>query len=135
MERFINIHVRKLPEGVYLATSEDIQGLVAQGRTATETLEIAFQAVESLIEKPVFVDNGHNSRFKYLSESLDAAILQKAARLVSGLNAALVLLENGFIQELGVIFRTLDEFFQDIIFLLSARSKEILSDYSESIFI
>ncbi len=41
MEKIINIHIEKLPEGVYLATSDDIQGLVAQGRTATEALEIA----------------------------------------------------------------------------------------------
>ena len=32
----INIHIEKLPEGIYLASSEDIQGLVAQGRTASE---------------------------------------------------------------------------------------------------
>ena len=41
MERLVNIHIEKLPEGVYLATSDDIQGLVAQGRTVNETLEIA----------------------------------------------------------------------------------------------
>ena len=41
MERIINIHIEKLPEGLYLATSSDIQGLVAQGRTIWETLEIA----------------------------------------------------------------------------------------------
>ena len=28
MEQIINIHVEKLPEGVYLATSEDVPGLV-----------------------------------------------------------------------------------------------------------
>ncbi len=38
MEGTIQIHIEKLPEGVYLATSDDIQGLVAQGRTITETL-------------------------------------------------------------------------------------------------
>ncbi|HRU39966.1 MAG TPA: DUF1902 domain-containing protein, partial [Candidatus Goldiibacteriota bacterium] len=27
MERIINIHVEKLPEGVYLATSKEVQGL------------------------------------------------------------------------------------------------------------
>ncbi len=32
MERVLNIHIEKLPEGVYLATSESVQGLVAQGR-------------------------------------------------------------------------------------------------------
>ena len=49
MEGTIQIHIEKLPEGVYLATSDDIQGLVAQGRTITETLEIARDVVEKLI--------------------------------------------------------------------------------------
>ena len=39
-----------MPEGVYLANSEDIQGLVAQGRTATEALEIARDVARKLIE-------------------------------------------------------------------------------------
>ncbi|HWF62716.1 MAG TPA: hypothetical protein VN666_20750 [Nitrospira sp.] len=33
MERIVNLHIEKLPEGVYLATSDVIQGLVVQGRT------------------------------------------------------------------------------------------------------
>jgi predicted RNase H-like HicB family nuclease len=37
MEHLINVHIEKLPEGVYPATSEDVQGLVAQGRTVAET--------------------------------------------------------------------------------------------------
>jgi hypothetical protein len=27
MEKILNIHIEKLPEGVYLATSDDVQGL------------------------------------------------------------------------------------------------------------
>ena len=50
MEGTIQIHIEKLPEGVYLATSDDIQGLVAQGRTITETLEIARDIVKELME-------------------------------------------------------------------------------------
>lgn len=50
MERIVNIHIEKLPEGVYLATSDNIQGLVAQGRTLTETLEIARDIAKKLIE-------------------------------------------------------------------------------------
>ena len=50
MEKIINIHVKKLPEGVYLATSEDMPGLVAQGRTVTEALEIARDVARKLIE-------------------------------------------------------------------------------------
>ena len=49
-ERILHIHIEKLPEGVYLATSDDVQGLVAQGRTVAETLEIARDVARKLIE-------------------------------------------------------------------------------------
>lgn len=50
MEQIINLHIEKLPEGVYLATSDDVPGLVAQGRTVTETLEIARDVARKLLE-------------------------------------------------------------------------------------
>jgi predicted RNase H-like HicB family nuclease len=50
MELAISIRIEKLPEGVYLATSDEIQGLVAQGRTVAETLEIARDVARKLIE-------------------------------------------------------------------------------------
>lgn len=50
MEGTIQINIEKLPDGVYLVTSDDIQGLVAQGRTITETLEIARDVVKKLLE-------------------------------------------------------------------------------------
>jgi predicted RNase H-like HicB family nuclease len=76
MERFINIHVRKLPEGVYLATSEDIQGLVAQGRTATEALEIARDVARKLIE----VQNKRSQQVKLSSigDSFDYPLIVNA---------------------------------------------------------
>ncbi|MFA4852737.1 MAG: hypothetical protein WC868_02165 [Bacteroidales bacterium] len=50
MEKRIIIHIEKLPEGYYLATSTNLQGLVAQGRTITETLEIARDVAKKLLE-------------------------------------------------------------------------------------
>jgi predicted RNase H-like HicB family nuclease len=50
MEQIINLHIEKLPEGVYLATSDDVSGLIAQGRTITETLEIARDVAKKLLE-------------------------------------------------------------------------------------
>lgn len=50
MEKLITIHIEKLPEGYYLATSDNIQGLVAQGRTVAETIEIARDVARKLIE-------------------------------------------------------------------------------------
>ena len=50
MEHLVQLHIERLPEGVYLATSDDIQGLVAQGRTITETIEIARDIARILID-------------------------------------------------------------------------------------
>ena len=50
MEQIVNLHIEKLPEGVYLATPDEIPGLVAQGRTVTETLEIARDVAKKLLE-------------------------------------------------------------------------------------
>lgn len=50
MERIVHIRVERLPEGPYLATSEEVQGLVAQGRTISETLEIARDVARRLLE-------------------------------------------------------------------------------------
>ena len=58
MEHVLNIHIEKLPEGVYLATSDDVPGLVAQGRTIAETLEIARDVARKLIEAGVSANAG-----------------------------------------------------------------------------
>ncbi len=50
MERIVNLHIKKLPGGIYLATSEDVQGLIAQGRTIQETIEIARDVAKKLLE-------------------------------------------------------------------------------------
>ena len=50
MEHMIQLHIEKLPEGGYLATSDVVQGLVAQGRTIQETIEIARDVAKKLIE-------------------------------------------------------------------------------------
>jgi predicted RNase H-like HicB family nuclease len=50
MELAIRVHIEELPEGLYLATSDELPGLVAQGRTVTEALEIARDVARKLIE-------------------------------------------------------------------------------------
>ncbi len=50
MELAIHIQVEELPEGLFLATSEELPGRVAQGRTIAETLEIARDVARKLIE-------------------------------------------------------------------------------------
>ena len=50
MEQIVHLHIEKLPEGMYLATSDELPGLVAQGRTINETLEIARDVAKKLLE-------------------------------------------------------------------------------------
>lgn len=50
MEHLIQLHIEELPEGFYLATSDEVQGLIALGRTIQETLEIARDVAKKLIE-------------------------------------------------------------------------------------
>ncbi len=50
MEKIIKLKIEKLPEGFYLATSDDVQGLVVQGKTISETLEIAKDVAKKLLE-------------------------------------------------------------------------------------
>ena len=49
-EILIAVHIEALPEGGFLATSEELPGLVAQGRTVAETMEIAQDVARKLIE-------------------------------------------------------------------------------------
>jgi antitoxin HicB len=49
-EYLIPITIEPLKEGGYLATSSVLQGLIAQGRTVAETLEIAEDVARKIIE-------------------------------------------------------------------------------------
>ena len=55
-EYILPIKIEKLEEGVYLATSGTLQGLVAQGRTIAETMEIAQDVARKLIES--YIEHG-----------------------------------------------------------------------------
>ena len=46
----IQLHVEPLNEGGYVATSPDVPGLVAQGRSMTETVEIAQGLARKIVE-------------------------------------------------------------------------------------
>ena len=69
-EVFVALRLEPLPDGGYLATSRDLAGLVAQGRTAAETIEIAQDVARKLVES--YLEHG---------DELPAALLrQKPSR-------------------------------------------------------
>lgn len=49
VERLINVHIERLPEGYYLATSDALPGLIAQAPSLAETLEIAQDVANQLL--------------------------------------------------------------------------------------
>ncbi|MDZ7399380.1 MAG: type II toxin-antitoxin system HicB family antitoxin [candidate division KSB1 bacterium] len=61
-EHLIPIKIEPLEEGGYLATSEVLQGLIAQGRTIAETMEIAQDVARKLIES--YLEHGDPLPFK-----------------------------------------------------------------------
>lgn len=65
-ELLINIKIELLEEGGYLATSEDLPDLLAQGRTVAETMEIAQDVARKLVES--YLEHGDA-----LPEALKAA--------------------------------------------------------------
>ncbi len=73
MERIINVHIEKLSEGGYLATSDDIQGLVAQGRTVSEVMEIARDVARRLLEAQA--ERKQESLVPTISNSFDCTLV------------------------------------------------------------
>ena len=55
-EFILTVKIEALDEGGYLATSNDLPGLVAQGRTVTETMEIVQDVARKLVES--YVEHG-----------------------------------------------------------------------------
>lgn len=49
-ETTIRLHIEPLDKGGYVATSPDVSGLVAQGRTIEETTEIAQDVTRKIAE-------------------------------------------------------------------------------------
>ncbi len=73
MEQIANLDIEKLPEGVYLATCDDIPGLIAQGRTITETLEIARDVAKKLLEAQA--ERHQQSKLTTVKDSFDYPLI------------------------------------------------------------
>ncbi|HEX5482177.1 MAG TPA: type II toxin-antitoxin system HicB family antitoxin [Terriglobia bacterium] len=49
-EATVRLHIEPLSEGGYVATSPDVRGLVAEGRSITEAVEIAQGLIRKIVE-------------------------------------------------------------------------------------
>lgn len=83
-------------------------------------LEKTFRVLEGMVPLPEKVRHGDTYVFRYRERTIHQAMVQKLARVISGLHAAWLLVENGFLQEQGALHRMLDEFHEDTLFLAYA---------------
>jgi hypothetical protein len=58
MERIIRLHIEKLPEGVYLVTSDDVQGLVVEAPTLAQAVEWGRDNAKLLLDLQGKIDAG-----------------------------------------------------------------------------
>lgn len=86
-------------------------------KTSVCELEVAVQELGSSFDKPTMVFRGEGRVFRHDEKTDLLMSYLKSIRLVSSLNAVLLLLEQGYAQEVGVLFRCIQDFIEDILFL------------------
>lgn len=96
-----------------------------------QVLEQAFLRIESHIDKPTQRPYRGEIVFRYAEEGVKQAVVQKLARMITGLRAALVLLEAGFFQEVGVLQRVLGDLDEEVQFLCYALFRDEMTDLHE----
>jgi len=80
-------------------------------------MESVLHHFESLVPQPKRIPYLDHFVFRYTEKTIQQAIIQKLARIITGLKSAQLLLESGFFQEQAAIQRMVDEFEQDVDFL------------------
>jgi hypothetical protein len=82
-----------------------------------------------LLEAPVFVDLGGYKGWRYKTKSASLACFLKGVRVVSSLNASMVLLRAGYTQEIGALCRMIADYCSEIIFILTTPDENNFSKY------
>ncbi|MGA2225711.1 MAG: hypothetical protein ABSH41_14845 [Syntrophobacteraceae bacterium] len=83
-----------------------------------------YHEMAAKIEAPMFVDVGGYRAWRYLNLSEALACFLKGVKVVSTLNASMVLLRAGFVQEIGALCRMVDDYCNEIFFLLLPQDAE-----------
>ena len=94
-------------------------------------LSIVILEIEGYFPSPKYVNIGGQPQFRYSENSVYHVAFLKAVRMVSGLNACLCMLEDGYYQEIMVVLRTIDDFFSDILFILEDSEQGKLNEYQK----
>lgn len=99
---------------------------------STEMLDVmnaAFRKFEAAVPKPTWIEK--EKRFRCKEQTIHQALIQKLARVQSALRASLLLLQNGYTMELGILHRAIDETNEDIEFLTCALTNDTITPLHE----
>lgn len=86
-----------------------------------------YHEIAGKIDPPVFVDNGGIKVWRYQKISESLACYLKGVKLISTLNASMVLLRTGYTQEIGALCRMADDFCNEIFYLLTPQDGDNFS--------
>lgn len=98
-------------------------------REHTKQFSIVVDCFANSITPPIMYDsNLEHFGFRYMKPTAKHFCIIKAVRAVSGINAAIVLAENGFNQEVCILIRTIVECTSHIEFILAGLNGNILEE-------
>lgn len=100
--------------------THDLAARIHANEYAADAMEEVFRAWEAAIPPPKMMTISGVSGFRYVEQLREQAIMLKLARVLSGIRAACALCRLGFVQEVGVLQRTLDDVNEDLTFLVAA---------------
>ena len=83
-------------------------------------MEQTLLSLEKRVSPPQRIPFKDSFVYRYVERTIHQALIQKLARVVSGLHAAYLLLQHGLVQEQAALQRMLDEFHEDIMMLAYA---------------
>lgn len=89
----------------------------SQYRQTLTWMDARLIELTALVPPPALVDVNGIFEVRFLEKSASQAVVQKLARVISGLRAATRLLEVGYLQEHAALCRMIDEFEEDVAFL------------------
>jgi hypothetical protein len=115
-------------EELLRAKISECAGVHTMFEQTIEILESVFRRLERQVPPPKAVPFKDGFVIRYDEKSIQQALVQKLARMISGIHAARLLLDHGFAQEQSVIERTLDELNEDITFLAAALTNDKITD-------
>lgn len=93
-----------------------------------ELMEQCLADFSGAVPSPELVDLGFGPVFRYHEKCIYQAMIQKLARVLSAVRAALLLLQNGYVQEQAILHRVIDETNEDIMFLVYAVSNDKITE-------